>query len=337
MTRSERSAQSPKARVVSVSRVYANAGIGQVSPYTGSQSINPEWKDPSHYYVVKKVGRGKYSTVFKGLYKRKTEVAIKTLVPLDPRRYLPEIKMLQILDGGPNIVRLLDLLKDPLTGICSIVFEWVEFTNYREIYPKLGPRDIPFYIRELLKALDYSHSLGIMHRDVKPQNVAIDIKKRVLRLLDWGLADFYRPRESYSYHVATRIYKPPELFLKYPYYDYSIDIWCTGMVMAVMLFRRIPLDGAESDEMQLLKLANLMGGQPIVDYADSLGINLSQRDRDSLLARKGTGFRPFVIKSDPSICTDLAMDLLRKLLTIDHRQRPTAKEALAHPYLQNID
>ncbi len=43
-----------------------------------------------------------------------------------------------------------------------------------------------FYLYELLKALDYSHSSGIMHRDVKPHNVVIDHKERKLRLIDWS-------------------------------------------------------------------------------------------------------------------------------------------------------
>ena len=50
-----------------------------------------------------------------------------------------------------------------------------------------------FYLYELLRALDYCHSMGIMHRDVKPHNVMIDHENRRLRLIDWGLAEFYHP------------------------------------------------------------------------------------------------------------------------------------------------
>ncbi len=64
--------------------------------------------------------------------------------------------------------------------------------------------DIRYYIYELLKALDYSHSQGIMHRDVKPHNVMIDHQRRQLRLIDWGLAEFYHPGREYNVRVASR-------------------------------------------------------------------------------------------------------------------------------------
>ena len=67
--------------------------------------------------------------------------------------------------------------------------------------------DVRFYILELLKALDFCHSQGIMHRDVKPHNVMIDHEKRELRLIDWGLAEFYHPAKEYNVRVASRYFK----------------------------------------------------------------------------------------------------------------------------------
>lgn len=63
----------------------------------------------------------------------------------------------------------------------SLIFEHVNNTDFRNLYPKFNDLDVRFYILELLKALDFCHSKGIMHRDVKPHNVMIDHEKRKVR------------------------------------------------------------------------------------------------------------------------------------------------------------
>lgn len=75
------------------------------------------------------------------------------------------------------------------------------------LYPTLTDSDIRFYTFQLLRALDYAHSRGIMHRDLKPHNIGIDHERRALRLLDWGLSDFYYPGKEYTVRVASRWYK----------------------------------------------------------------------------------------------------------------------------------
>ena len=67
--------------------------------------------------------------------------------------------------------------------------------------------DLFFRKRPLFQALDYCHSQGIMHRDVKPHNVMIDHENKKLRLIDWGLAEFYHPRQDYNVRVASRYFK----------------------------------------------------------------------------------------------------------------------------------
>lgn len=64
--------------------------------------------------------------------------------------------------------------------------------------------DLRHFMFQTLKALEYAHSKGVIHRDVKPQNILIDTESKKVRLIDWGLAAFYVPGHKYSVRVATR-------------------------------------------------------------------------------------------------------------------------------------
>ena len=77
--------------------------------------------------------------------------------------------------------------------------------------------------------------MGITHRDVKPHNVMIDHEQKKLRLIDWGLAEFYHPNQEYNVRVASRYFKGPELLVDYQEYDYSLDLWSFGCMFASMV------------------------------------------------------------------------------------------------------
>lgn len=131
-------------------------------------------------------GRGKYSEVFEGInVVNYQKCVIKVLKPVKKKKIKREIKILQNLAGGPNVVALLDVVRDNQSKTPSLVFEAVNNTDFRTLYPRFSDYDVRFYVYELLKALDFCHSKGIMHRDVKPHNVMIDHEKRKVRHIRW--------------------------------------------------------------------------------------------------------------------------------------------------------
>ncbi|KAJ6412950.1 hypothetical protein OIU84_005881 [Salix udensis] len=189
----------------SKARVYADTNVIRPKDYWDYESLTVQWGEQDDYEVVKKVGRGKYSEVFEGMHCINNEKCIiKILKPVKKKKIKREIKILQNLCGGPNIVKLLDIVRDQQSKTPSLIFEYVNNTDFKVLYPTLSDFDTRYYIYELLKALDYCHSQGIMHRDVKPHNVMIDHERRKLRLIDWGLAEFYHPGKEYNVRVASR-------------------------------------------------------------------------------------------------------------------------------------
>ena len=74
-----------------------------------------------------------------------------------------------------------------------------------------------------------------MHRDIKPFNVLIDPKTKTLKLIDFGLSEFFFPEAENNTHVASLYYKSPELFFSNTHYDYRVDIWSVGLLLAGMV------------------------------------------------------------------------------------------------------
>ena len=67
----------------------------------------------------------------------------------------------------------------------------------------------------------------------------IDHSTRQLRVIDWGLAEFYFPDRELNVRVSSRYYKGPELLIDYENYDYSLDIWSTGCMLAGMVKNKL--------------------------------------------------------------------------------------------------
>ena len=155
---------------------------------------------------MKKVGKGAFSEVFEGINTLNDErVAIKVLKPIKEKKVRREIKILQAVKGGPNILEYIATVKDPETENPAFVTEFIDMDGMklRKVKMSFNEEDIRFYMYNILKALDYANSMGVMHRDIKASNIAIDHNNRKVYLIDWGLADFYHPGQRYNSNVSS--------------------------------------------------------------------------------------------------------------------------------------
>jgi len=123
---------------MSRARVYADANVNKPREYWDYENYEIEWGSQDDYEVVRKVGRGKYSEVFEGVKVSTGErCIIKILKPVKKKKIKREILILKNLAGGPNIIQLLDVVRDPQSKTPSLIFEFVDNTGVRSC-PRLA-------------------------------------------------------------------------------------------------------------------------------------------------------------------------------------------------------
>uniref|UniRef100_A0A1I8GM39 non-specific serine/threonine protein kinase n=1 Tax=Macrostomum lignano TaxID=282301 RepID=A0A1I8GM39_9PLAT len=333
----------------SKARAYPDANSLRSREYWDYEAHVVEWGNQDDYQVVRKLGRGKYSEVFEGVNVTNQEkVVIKVLKPVKKKKIKREIKILDNLKGGINIITMQSIVKDPVSRTPALIFEYVNNTDFKLLYSGLSDYDIRYYIFELLKALDFCHSMGIMHRDVKPHNVMIDhehrkphlISTRIyltqLRLIDWGLAEFYHPGQEYNVRVASRYFKGPELLLDYQMYDYSLDMWSLGCMFASMIFKKEPFFHGHDNYDQLVRIAKVLGTDELYAYISKYQIDLDRRFNEILARHSRKRWERFVHSENQHLVSAEALDFLDRLLRYDHNDRLTAREAMEHPYFTPI-
>lgn len=298
------------------------------------QSLNKG--NAEDYQLIEKLGRGRYGEVFKAFNITNNEIcAIKVLKPIRSDKVIREINVLNRVKRGPNIINLRDVVINE--GIQSLVFKYVSKSTLKDVLMDLSEFEIKYYMFQLLRAIEFAHNCGIIHRDIKPTNVMIDRNRKKLRVIDWGLAEFHSIDNIYSVSVASRNYKSPELLLNNNKYDYSLDIWSFGCILAGVIFRREPFFLGMDNIDQLREITKTLGSKALKECIEKYSLNNFpgiHSFANYVSVKKS--WKSYTCFRFEHLVTESALDLIDKILLFDHKYRLTAFEAICHPFFDIV-
>ncbi|KAI9146552.1 CMGC/GSK protein kinase [Paraphysoderma sedebokerense] len=288
------------------------------------------------YYDVKAIGNGSFGVVFEATLTENNErVAIKKVLQ-DKRFKNRELQIMRMV-AHPNIVVLKSFFysngekKDEV--YLNLVLEFIPETIYRASrhYGK-AKQNMPFlliklYMYQLFRSLAYIHSLGICHRDIKPQNLLLNPATGILKLCDFGSAKILITGEPNVSYICSRYYRAPELIFGATNYTTNIDVWSTGCVMAELMLGQ-PLFPGESGVDQLVEIIKVLG-TPTREQIKAMNQNYTEHKFPPIKPHPWNKvFRP---RTPPE-----ALDLISKLLEYTPTNRLTAIEAMCHPFFDEL-
>uniref|UniRef100_A0A224Z4J7 mitogen-activated protein kinase n=1 Tax=Rhipicephalus zambeziensis TaxID=60191 RepID=A0A224Z4J7_9ACAR len=327
------------------------------------------WEVPVRYTNLSPIGVGAYGQVCSAFDKEnKQKVAIKKLSrpfqsAIHAKRTYRELRLLKHMDHE-NVIGLLDVFT-PSTTLED--FHDVYLVNHlmgsdlNNIIrtQRLSDDHVQFLVYQILRGLknlmcetqsmpflledfynlspsafhgsridkhEYIHSAGIIHRDLKPSNIAVN-EDCELKILDFGLAR--HAEVEMTGYVATRWYRAPEIMLNWMHYNQTVDIWSVGCIMAELITGKTLFPG--NDHLNQLNRIMELCGTPDGELLDKISSKEARNYIRSLPVMKKKGFAEVFQGAN-----EKAIDLLERMLELDADKRPTATEALAHPYLASL-
>lgn len=211
------------------------------------------------YEKIQEVGVGTYAKVITAYSaKEKSIVAIKIISKLTTsntfkRKFLHrEIDVVRGLNHR-NIIKYYRSIET--THRIYIVMEYASNGSLLDMVRQenhFSEQKAKHVYLQLIDALEYIHSRGIVHRDIKCENILFD-DNDVLKIIDFGFASCYKEnkRALSETYCGSRAYCCPELLKQKPYQPHSADIWASGVVLFAMVYGKLPYD--DSDMTKLLK------------------------------------------------------------------------------------
>jgi glycogen synthase kinase 3 beta len=287
------------------------------------------------YECSGRTGKGSFGVVYKAVERGSNKVVAIKRVLQDPRYKNRELQIMKMIHHT-NCVELVNSFYERTKGevFLNLVLAYVPKNLYEvcnsfsKLKQKMPILHVKLYIYQLCRSLAYVHSLGICHRDIKPQNLLINPETHVLKLCDFGSAKILIPGEPNVSYICSRYYRAPELIFGASDYTNAIDIWSSGCVMAELLLSQ-PIFAGESGLDQLVEIIKVLG-TPTREHIRAM--NPEYKDYKQFPTIQPHPWHRVFADDTPA----LAIDLVSKMLVYVPPTRITPLQACAHSFFDEL-
>lgn len=262
------------------------------------------------FILGSKLGEGAYGSVKEGIDENSLRlVAVKILDLRRLRRMRGsidaverEVAVQKRLKRHPNLIELIDVIRKPSKSKMYIILELANGCTVQQLAESAGGRlpesQVANLAYQALLAMQYMHGKGVVHRDIKPSNLMLS-STGILKISDFGVAEFlneYNSDDNVSRTSGSPAFQAPEIANgELGYSGRKVDVWALGVSIYYLIAGKIPFD------------------------ADNLMSLFKTIGRGEYL--------------EPEWFGESLRDILRRMLTVDWRERENVDELLKHPWI----
>ncbi|XP_060062977.1 NUAK family SNF1-like kinase 1 [Ylistrum balloti] len=222
-------------------------GLGPALPVHTAHKHNLKHR----FELIKTLGEGSYGKVKLAMEKSTREqVAIKYIKKgkinddTDLTRLRREIRILSSLNH-PNIVNVREVFENKdriiLVMDCATGGELYDYISNRS---RLSEADARRIFRQIVSAIHCCHQNGIVHRDLKLENIVLDQEGNV-KIADFGLSNYFSENKLLSTYCGSPLYASPEIVNGNPYHGPEVDCWSLGVVLYTLVYGAMPFDSSD--------------------------------------------------------------------------------------------